>query len=1483
MATFNGTEGSDTLTGGVDNDTFTGGEGTDNLFGGEGDDTFAYYYNTEINGLSEALHGGAGTDTIQLWNWGYSYDFSSATLNSIEVVDLQYGHVTLSPTQINAIGTFQGSLQTSDNFIYLSTSGVVDFSQKVMNSVERIYGSSGDDTITGTAYADELRGGSGRDQLIGGDESDVLLGEDGNDTLTGGEGNDTLEGGGGTDIMYGSTGDDLFVYHESNEINGLAETVDGGDGTDTIRLVQWSVNMNLTAATLVGIEIVDLTYAHVVLSPTQLAMITTFEGSATQSDNYIYLGSAGTVDFSTKTLNSIEKIYGSSGNDTITGTANADVIHGQAGSDTISGGEDADSLFGVEGADTLNGGGGNDILTGGTGTDTLRGGGDDDLFAYSDTGEINGLAEVIDGGDGLDQIQLSQWGVSFNLASAVMTSIESVDLVNSHVTLTAAQIGMITTFQGSAGQADNYIYLSGAGTVDFSSKSLISIERIYGSSGSDTITGTDNADAIVGQAGSDAITGGADNDQLWGNEGNDTLNGGSGNDILQGGVGTDILRGGLDDDILQYADTVEINGLAEGIDGGDGTDTIAFVNQWGTNFNFAAATFTSIETLSLNYAHVTLNATQFAMITTFEGSPTPGDNYLYLSSAGTINLSTKTLTSIERIYGSTGDDTITGTANADELHGQAGRDILNGGDEGDSLFGDEGNDTLSGENGSDTLNGGIGTDTLRGGAGNDQFHFGESAEINGLAEVIDGGDGADTIQLSQWGVQFNLSSATLTSIETLALNYSHATLSAAQFGAVGTFLGSATSDNYLYLGGSGSIDLSTRTLTSIERVYGSSGDDTITGTANADNLSGQAGNDILTGGAGNDTLTGGAGTDAYLFHPGAGSDTIDNSTEATSGETNAIRFGNTIAWTNLTFSDSGNDLLIHYGTNDQIRLLGWNNAWDVNARNIHLEISGVSKTIEELRNPNGPAVTLEGPSTIQEGNSGSSEATYTVRLSSALSSAATVQYATSNGTGVAGNDYTATNGTLNIPAGQTSVTFTVPVTGDTTIEPNETFTVTLSNPSGVSLGTTVAITTTITNDDSANSGNTIFKDTSYTLAGNEINLTLTGSAPIHGTGNSLNNVITGNSAANTLTGEGGADRLLGGSGNDHLYGGDGDDYLNGGSGSDRMFGGAGNDTYVVTYSGDVVTEESGSGTDLVESSISLTLGTSVENLTLTGTAAINGMGNGSDNIMIGNASDNTLNGMGGNDILRGEAGNDILIGSTGDDTLEGGSGADRMIGGSGNDTYAVSNSGDRVVEDASAGNDLVRSSVSHTLAANVENLTLTGTSAINATGNSLGNTLIGNSAANKLYGYSGNDTLKGGSGHDTLSGGTGADVLVGGKGEDVVTGGDGADQFKFFYSSEGGDTITDFQITQGDQLLFVSRNFGNLAPGKLDESRLAFNSTGRASNTTQRFVFNTATGMLKYDADGSGSEASSVVIATLNNTTGLTSTQLLNQFAIVAS
>ena len=270
---------------------------------------------------------------------------------------------------------------------------------------------------------------------------------------------------------------------------------------------------------------------------------------------------------------------------------------------------------------------------------------------------------------------------------------------------------------------------------------------------------------------------------------------------------------------------------------------------------------------------------------------------------------------------------------------------------------------------------------------------------------------------------------------------------------------------------------------------------------------------------------------------------------------------------------------------------------------------------------------------------------------------------------------------------------------------------------------------------------TVYSLTKFTLADNVENLTLLGTANNAGVGNSLYNIIVGNTGSN---------KLFGGDGNDVLLGGLGNDVLIGGKGNDVMSGGQGDDQYYVQM-GDLISEDSDAGNDVVYSSSSWTLGSNFEDLILTGSANRFGAGNSDDNHITGNIGNNTLHGLDGNDVILGNAGND---------RLDGGAGNDLMRGGLGDDTYVVDATRDVITEYAGEGNDTVEAHISYRLGSNVENLVLTGTGDINGTGNGLVNILTGNGGNNILDGGKGPDTMRGGAGNDTYVVDKPGDVVI---------------------------------------------------------------------------------------------------------------------------
>jgi large repetitive protein len=184
---------------------------------------------------------------------------------------------------------------------------------------------------------------------------------------------------------------------------------------------------------------------------------------------------------------------------------------------------------------------------------------------------------------------------------------------------------------------------------------------------------------------------------------------------------------------------------------------------------------------------------------------------------------------------------------------------------------------------------------------------------------------------------------------------------------------------------------------------------------------------------------------------------------------------------------------------------------------------------------------------------------------------------------------------------------------------------------------------------------------------------------------------------------------------------------------------------------------------------------------------------GNDNLA-GGAGNDTLYGGEGNDLLRDNLGDDSLVGGAGNDNLYAGTGADTLEGGAGNDSYYISyyateGTNDTIIETVDGGIDTAYSVLAvDVLADNVERLVLIGTANINATGNTLDNSIYGNSGDNSLDGGTGNDILRGYAGNDRLTGGVGNDNLYGGEGADTLAGGAGND---IYYLSYGSDTVND--------------------------------------------------------------------------------------------
>ena len=314
----------------------------------------------------------------------------------------------------------------------------------------------------------------------------------------------------------------------------------------------------------------------------------------------------------------------------------------------------------------------------------------------------------------------------------------------------------------------------------------------------------------------------------------------------------------------------------------------------------------------------------------------------------------------------------------------------------------------------------------------------------------------------------------------------------------------------------------------------------------------------------------------------------------------------------------------------------------------------------------------------------------------------------------------------------------------------------------------------------------------------------------------FNDTFRGIEESEEVYGGAGNDTLSGGSGLDKLYGDVGDDVLTGGVGADRLDGGTGNDT--VSYA----TSAAGVNVNLATGAVSGGDATgdilvSIENV----------IGSSAANVLTGNGLANALSGGAGND------------------TLAGGAGADRLDGGVGIDTvtYAASTIGVNVnlatgaVSGGDAAGDVLIS---------IENII----------GSNAANILTGSTVANVFSGGGGNDTIAGGAGNDTLTGGSGSDVFL----------------FNAALGTTNVDTILDFNVLDTIRLENTGAGLFNALTTLGTLSAAAFASgaglvSGQDAN--DRIVYNTTTGDLYYDADGSGAGAA-VKFATLSTKPAIT-------------
>ena len=1090
-------------------------------------------------------------------------------------------------------------------------------------------------------------------------------------------------------------------------------------------------------------------------------------------------------------------IVGTTADNALTGTSGADLIQGLAGSDT------------------LNGAGGNDTLDGGTGNDIMIGGDGNDFYVVDSTTDL--VTEV--SGGGTDTVSSSvTWTMAGNVENLVLTGVGNIDatgnaLGNNITGNAGANVisggGGADTMAGGAGN-DTYVVdhtgdvvteAAGAGTDRVTSSVSFTLgnnlENLVLTGGTNNLTGTGNtlANSITGNSGNNTLDGGTGADTLIGGVGNDVYIIDNSNDIITEatGEGTDIATASASFTLGNFVENLVLSGSGN-INGGGNTGDNEITGNSGNNvLSGQGGTDTLVGGLG-NDTYVIDGSEDTITENAGEGTDTVVANYTYTLSNVLENITLSGSTAIDA-YGNTAGNSLTGNLAANLLDGDAGADTMAGGAGNDTYIVDNTGDTvteaaaagtdtvsasvtftlganvenlvltgtddlngtgntsansLTGNSGANVLSGGAGNDTMIGGAGNDSYIVDASGDV--VTEAT--GEGTDTVSAS---VSYTL----------------------------GNFV------ENLVLTGTGAINGTGNTL-----------DNSITGNSGANVLNGGAGADTMTGGLGNDTYVVDATDDSLVENASEGTDTVQSSITFTlanhfenltlTGADNLNAVGNTVnnvltgnSGANLLDGDAGADTMAGGAGNDNYIV---DNTGDTVTEAAAAGTDTVSSSVTFTLGANVENLVLTGTDDLNgTGNTSANSLTG--------NSGANVL------SGGAGND------TMIGGAGNDS--YIVDATGDVVTE-------------AASEGT-----------------DTVSASASFTLGANVENLVLTGTGAINGTGNTLDNSITGNSGANVLDGGGGADTLIGGAGNDNyivdstddvvteaagagsdrvstdlnytlgdnlellvltgtadingtgntlannMAGNTGNNVMDGGVGADTMAGGAGNDSYIVDNTGDVVSEQANRGTDTVSASVTYTLSADVENLVLTGTDNLNGTGNTSANTLTGNSGANVLSGGAGNDT---------------------------MIGGDGNDSYVVDATGDTITELTGEGTDTVSASVNYTLGNFVENLVLTGTGAINGTGNTLDNSITGNSAAN---------VLDGGGGADTLVGGAGNDSYVVDSTDDVVT-----------EAANGGtDTVsTELAYTLGDNLENLVLT-GTAALG-LTGNTLANRLTGNSASNT---------------------------------------------------
>ena len=612
-------------------------------------------------------------------------------------------------------------------------------------------------------------------------------------------------------------------------------------------------------------------------------------------------------------------------------------------------------------------------------------------------------------------------------------------------TLPTVGAGSVTKLVVQGGDGANVIDVGGVSSSAFSSQLEIVIQ---GGDGADDITGSsDLGDSILGGDGADTLDGQGGNDTIDGGNSGDLVNGGKGDDSLVGEDGADSIQGDDGNDTLDGGDgTDSLNGDAgnDSLLGGSGKDTLA-----GDDGNDTLSGGSANDELQGNAGNDSaVGGSGADLLVGNDGNDTLNGN-----------------SGRDTIQGNDGDDFVVGGSSNDDLSGGDGNDLLNGNSSGDTLDAGKGNDTLFGGSGNDLMNGGEGNDTLRGNGGHDTLLGG------GGQDLLDGSAGDDLVDSANQKLSIN--DVTADPEGDSGTSNAVFTVSLAEATVQTVTVDFATADGTAKAGVDYQTTAGTLTFAAGQIVQ------TISVPVIGDtvfepdetffvNLSNPT-NSPIADGQGQATIVDDDATPISI-------DDVTVNPEGDTGSTNAVFTVSLGSTSNLTVTvdfatangsaQSGTDYTSQSGTltfvsgqttqTVSVPVFGdalneANETYFVNLSNATNAQISDAQGLGTIVDDDGVAISIDDVTVGAEGNSGTTNAVFTVTLSAAAGVAVTVDFATANGTATAGSDYTATNGTLTFAAGVLTQTVTVSVTGDTTVENDEDFFVNLSNAANAAI------------------------------------------------------------------------------------------------------------------------------------------------------------------------------------------------------------------------------------------------------------------------------------------------------------------------------------------------------------------------------------------------------------------------------------------------